>query len=334
MSRRFPMPIPFGWYCVAYSDELERGQSVPLRYFGGDQVLFRTESGKAVMLDAYCPHLGAHLGYGVNEEQAQGGGGRVQGETIVCPFHAWRFDANGMCVEVPYARNMPPKVKDKQCLRTYPICESNQVIWAWYHPQGEPPSWEVQRYEEMNSDEWSELERHRWTIASHPQELAENGSDPAHFLYVHQTATMPDWELNYEGKRSTGRQRAKLSTPQGEVNGQIHTISLGPGQAMTRFTGICETFLCGMVTPIDEEHVDLRFAFTQKMDGQDLRRGVGAALIRDIVKQLSEDAPIWEHKIYRDNPVLCDGDGPIAKFRKWYSQFYAEDSAADQRVLA
>ena len=87
------MPLPFGWFCVAYSDELQVGEAKPLRYFGKDLVLFRTESGKAVVLDAYCPHLGAHLGHGIHEET--GIGGRIEGETIVCPFHAWRFNGNG-----------------------------------------------------------------------------------------------------------------------------------------------------------------------------------------------------------------------------------------------
>ena len=48
-------------------------------------------------IDAFCPHLGAHLGYG----------GLVEESTIRCPFHAWRFDGTGACVEVPYV--MPAK---------------------------------------------------------------------------------------------------------------------------------------------------------------------------------------------------------------------------------
>ena len=79
--QRFPMPIPFGWFFVAYSDELAVGDVKPLHYFGRDLVLFRNESGQAGLLDAYCPHLGAHLGYG----------GEVQGDSIRCPFHAWAF---------------------------------------------------------------------------------------------------------------------------------------------------------------------------------------------------------------------------------------------------
>ena len=53
-----------GWFVVAWAAELPPGEVRPLRYFGGHQVLFRTESGAVQMLDAHCPHLGAHLGHG------------------------------------------------------------------------------------------------------------------------------------------------------------------------------------------------------------------------------------------------------------------------------
>ncbi|NRA09648.1 MAG: Rieske 2Fe-2S domain-containing protein, partial [Myxococcales bacterium] len=86
---RYPFTsTPDGWYHVAASEEVEAGQVRSLRFFGRDLVLFRTESGEAIVLDAHCPHLGAHLGHG----------GQVVGESIRCPFHAWRFGSDGRCV--------------------------------------------------------------------------------------------------------------------------------------------------------------------------------------------------------------------------------------------
>jgi 3-ketosteroid 9alpha-monooxygenase subunit A len=41
-----------------------------------------------------------------------------------------------------------------------------------------------------------------------------------------------------------------------------------------------------------------------------------------IVHQVNQDIPIWENKVYLEEPTLCDGDGPIAKYRKWFKQFY------------
>lgn len=324
MSKRYPMPMPYGWYCVAWSDELKVGESKPVHYFDQELVLFRTESGQAKLLEAYCPHLGAHLGQGIHENT--GKGGSVQGESIVCPFHAWKFNGDGECTDVPYAKNMPPKVVGKQCLKSFPITETNQAIFAWYHPEGVAPMWEVEVHDEANSDDWCPVDRYEWIIKAHPQELAENAADPAHFKYVHRTASFPEWETTYDGHEVRGLQEAKMPTPRGEVDGAIRTYSKGPGQGYTRFTGIAETCLMGLTTPIDGETVHMRFGFTQpKVDGKEPTGGVNAAIKANIVGQLEEDKPIWEHKIYRPLPILCDGDGPIAKFRKWYGQFYAGD---------
>lgn len=326
MSQRYPMPIPFGWYQVAYSHELAPGTARPIRYFGSDMVLFRTESGEAKVLDAYCPHLGAHLGYGIHEFMDKGG--EVRGETIVCPFHGWRFNGDGECVEVPYARNMPPKVRDRQSIQPWHVTELNQVIWVWYHPFGEEPAFEVKPVAEADpaNRDWGEIESYRFRIRTHIQEMAENGADPAHFRYVHGTMDIPQVrESVFEGHTRSAALTPRLHTPQGDVDGRIELESIGPGQGLTRFSGICETVLMGNVTPIDDEYVEVNFGFLQKkVNGEVPKGGVNAAIIADICQQLREDTPIWEHKIYRPLPILCDGDGPIAKFRKWYSQFYAE----------
>jgi hypothetical protein len=66
---RFPFPrYPRGWFQVAYSDEVEPGKVLLLKYFGKDLVAFRAESGSLSALDAHCPHLGAHLGHGCSEK--------------------------------------------------------------------------------------------------------------------------------------------------------------------------------------------------------------------------------------------------------------------------
>ena len=65
MSRGFPYtPYPNGWFRVADSDEIERGAIRAVQYFGKQLVVFRGEDGIAHVLDAYCAHLGAHLGVG------------------------------------------------------------------------------------------------------------------------------------------------------------------------------------------------------------------------------------------------------------------------------
>lgn len=82
---RYPFPpFPVGWFLVSYSDELAVGQVKPIKAMGHDLVLFRGEDGKARVLGAWCPHLGAHLGHG----------GTVVGNDIVCPFHRIRCEGS------------------------------------------------------------------------------------------------------------------------------------------------------------------------------------------------------------------------------------------------
>ena len=326
MAKRYDMPPPVGWYQVSYSFDLKPGQAKPIKLCGDDLVLFRTESGEAKVLEAYCPHMGAHLGYGIHEYTNHGG--EVRGENVVCPFHGWRFNGDGFCTEVPYAKNIPPKVNGKQCLRTYPVREMNQVVWVWWHPKSEAPTYEPKYIPEAdpNNAEWGEVIVHNTRIRTHIQEMAENGSDPAHFLYVHTTAEVPEpKEVEFDGHYRRALLESAMNTPKGQIIGRIELESVGPGQGITRFTGICETVLMGSVTPIDDEYVEINFGFLQKkVNGEVPKGGVGAALIANVIQQLKEDTPIWENKIYRPLPILCDGDGPIAKFRKWYSQFYVD----------
>ena len=48
----------------------------------------------------------------------------------------------------------------------------------------------------------------------------------------------------------------------------------------------------------------------------------GQMFVEGMTMGVQQDIPIWENKIYRERPVLCDGDGPIAEFRKWAQNFY------------
>ena len=96
-----------------------------------------------------------------------------------------------------------------------------------------------------------------------------------------------------------------------------------------RFKGIVETLNVATMTPIDADHVQLRFNFCVKQTaGAEMARGVGKAFVAEVTRQLEQDIPIWENKVFKERPTLCDGDGPIGLFRQWAQQFYVEDSAA------
>ena len=111
----------------------------------------------------------------------------------------------------------------------------------------------------------------------------------------------------------------------------MESTSYGFGYSTVRFTGIVDTLLVSSITPIGEQLMDVRFNFTlKKLPDKDVTKTVGKAFIREVSRQLEQDIPIWEHKVYFDRPVLCDGDGPIGLFRKWSRQFYSSPSPSLQ----
>ena len=63
-------------------------------------------------------------------------------------------------------------------------------------------------------------------------------------------------------------------------------------------------------------------AYSLKEDGGADRLALSQGVADFVAGQFEHDVPIWENKIYRQNPMLCDGDGPIAEFRRWCQQFY------------
>ena len=304
MSRRFPFPIPNGWFQVAYSDDLAPGAVVPLRYFGQDLVLFRTASGVAEVFDAHCPHLGAHLGHG----------GRVEGETLVCPFHGWRFARGGRCVGISYAQRVPPQA----AVRAWPSVEGSGMIFVWRHARGEPPLWEAPRVPEWGEPGWEPWQRFRWRVRSASQEIIEGAVDGVHFPYVHKNEGVPGMQVAFDGPYL--RTTSSLHLPEGPTRMEVcfHGIGAGVG----RKHGLGDVAFIGTETPIDDETVDFRFSLMKR--AADPSGPMAQFYIDEIARGVGEDIPIWENKRYVERPPLCEGDGPIGQYRRWARQFYSE----------
>ena len=312
MTRRFPFPHPFGWFMVAYADELEPGEVKTLHYWSTDLVLWRDDGGEYHLQDAFCPHLGAHLGVG----------GSVVAGNLQCPFHGWQFDGDGGCTNIPYSERTNRKAQ----LRNYPIAHRNQMIFAWRHPAGAAPQWDVPEIEEVGDPAWSDFDRTAYVIRTVPQEMAENGVDPAHFRYVHGTDDVAEMEsYEQDGPCSTMLSKQSYVTPRGVTEGRIDVYNFGPGFAKVWFSGIVDAINLAATTPIDHETSVVRFSFTvRRFEDEKMTSTVAGAFVSEINKQIQEDTPIWENKAFLPVPALADTDGPILKFRKWYSQFYAE----------
>lgn len=312
---RCPFPVPMGWYHVDYSENLAKEELRNVTLFNQEWVLFRTESGKVGLSDPYCAHLGAHMGHG----------GKVCGEHLRCPFHHWEYNTEGWCKKIPYGKIMPPIVKKQAIVRMLPVVEKYGMIWAWYHPQGEAPTFELPYVPEMEDESgWAGNRRGSWSANTCVQEIAENGVDTAHLKFLHGSPIIPPVEASYEGPVMT------FDIGQGYIVG----TSYGPGLNVMRFTqnGMKATMLSYTV-PIsaDQSQMNMCFRHVDYAEGTDelkesrrmIDHMIGSAEGEDSAGFESVDFIVWNHKKYRPNPLLCDGDGPILAFRKWFKQFYA-----------
>lgn len=141
-----------------------------VRLLGQDLVLFKTNDGWG-LLDRPCPHRGADLAYG-----------RHEGDSLRCPFHGWRFAANGQCLETP-AEPAGSQLCTRIRQRSYPVQERNGVIWAWLGVEGHSPpplpALDCLRAPASHSFAFKGLWRCNWLQAF------EVGIDPAHASYLH-----------------------------------------------------------------------------------------------------------------------------------------------------
>jgi phenylpropionate dioxygenase-like ring-hydroxylating dioxygenase large terminal subunit len=117
------------WIPALLSEELPEPDSDPLRIrlLGEDLVAFRDTNGRVGLLANNCPHRGASLFFGRNEESG-----------LRCVYHGWKFDASGACIDMP---NEPAEsdFRTKVKAVAYPAIERGGAIWAYMGPRSDPP---------------------------------------------------------------------------------------------------------------------------------------------------------------------------------------------------
>jgi nitrite reductase/ring-hydroxylating ferredoxin subunit len=306
-----PLPIPNGWFAVAFARDLHVGDVRPLHYFGEELVLFRTRSGEARVLDPFCPHLGAHLGHG----------GRVMGETIRCPFHGWQYDgSSGECVNIPYCERIPRQAR----VRPWPTLERNGMVFVWRHDEGKPPDWDFPVMPEIGHPDWSEPRTFELEMQAHVQDTHENNNDPVHFQYVHGMLETPPSEIHYTPDSTHYRiiSHSEQQTPMGTFEMSLVRDSWGLGLTAIRSEGIpgAGLLMYSSTTPIDDTRVHSRWLLTATNNLVDL---AGEEFMKGLTTGVNQDMSIWRNKVHRARPVLCEGDGFLAEYRKWVRRFYS-----------
>ena len=279
-------------------------------YFGTELVLFRDSDGAARVLDAYCPHLGAHLGYG----------GKVEDDCIRCPFHAWRFDGDGRCVEVPYANKIPPLAQ----LDAWPVFEANGLVMVYHHMDARPPAWTPPVLPEYGADE---LDRLHAAALEDPHAQPGDGGERRRLRALQVRARHARTTGDARRDRRAHLPRAVACAIQHAAGRDRRADRVGFVRLRLRHRALHRhrRDAARVVGDADRRRVRGRAVLVQGEEDrqrQRRRRTSASAFIAEIERQLGQDIPIWEHKTMKMRPVLCDGDGPIGLFRRWAKQFY------------
>jgi phthalate 4,5-dioxygenase oxygenase subunit len=167
------------WQPVALSRQLPEPDGAPLRVniMGEELVAFRNARGEVGLVEARCPHRGANLYFGRNEDCA-----------IRCVFHGWQFDMQGRPVELP---NVPPGTNYHNTVRlkAYPTREYGEIVWAYLRPFGEIDS----ALPEVPQLEFGAVPASHRFVTKKLQECnwaqsIEGALDTSHFSFLHMPA--------------------------------------------------------------------------------------------------------------------------------------------------
>jgi phthalate 4,5-dioxygenase len=173
------------WLPALQISELPEPDCAPIRFriLSEDLVAFRDTDGRVAFFANACPHRGASLFFGRNEESG-----------LRCVYHGWKFDHTGACVDMP-SEPAESNFKNKVRVQSYPGAEWGGLIWIYMGPPEKQP--ELPRYEFCLREDTSKFNFYKWA-----QE-----SNYAQYRYCAYRVPAPAF-----GRRANDQRRANLAT--------------------------------------------------------------------------------------------------------------------------
>src|SRR5678809_718546 len=176
---------PFGrmfrcyWIPALLAEELPENDCPPVRgkLLSERLIAFRDTDGHYGLMDEFCAHRGVSLWFGRNEECG-----------LRCPYHGWKYDVTGRCVDLPSEGADGPMKKRIQ-LKSYPCIEAGGVIWTYMGPPELKPA--------PPALEWVSVPAERRFVTKRLQVIAflqalEGGIDSSHVSFLHGGALKND----------------------------------------------------------------------------------------------------------------------------------------------
>lgn len=206
------------WQPVALSSEVATADGDPVRVqvLGEQFVLFRDSEGALGLLDAACPHRGADLYYGRNEDCG-----------IRCVYHGWKFAVDGSAVDLP---NVPAEAPMQRTMRTgaHPTCERGGFVWAYFGPvdrQPPPPDLEFTVVGPEHRHVTKQLIDCNWA------QVMEGDLDTSHFSFLHMPAPNVPSNTNPDAPADEVRLRMIRNDPMPRFTIKEHEVGFIIGGA-------------------------------------------------------------------------------------------------------
>ncbi len=158
-----------GWYWLMPSRNLKRGHVQSANIIGYELAVFRGKDGAVAALDAYCPHMGAHLAEG-----------KVEGNQLRCFFHNWRFSAEGQCTDIPC---LDKKLQMRVSTKSWHVTERYGLIWIWLGENA--PTDSIPEAPELSGTDYEYSLGNHFIKHCHPNVVMVNAIDEQHFHTVH-----------------------------------------------------------------------------------------------------------------------------------------------------
>src|SRR5690348_2636917 len=202
------------WLPALLPSELPINDSDPIRFriLGEDLIAFRDTNGQPGFLAENCPHRGASLFFGRNEESG-----------LRCVYHGWKFDAAGQCVDMP---NEPAEsdFKHKVQATAYPCVERAGMVWTYMGPMNPPPP--LPALEWMHLPESHQVASKRVQYSNWVQGM-EGDIDQSHVSFLHSRLN-PDTDR--DERKKIAWIRANDKHPRFEVVRSECGVCIGAGR--------------------------------------------------------------------------------------------------------
>jgi phthalate 4,5-dioxygenase oxygenase subunit len=160
------------WLPAMLADELPENDCPPVRVklLGEAMIAFRDTDGRYGLLEEFCAHRRVSLWFGRNEEYG-----------LRCPYHGWKFDVEGNCVDIP-SEGEDSKFREEVKLQAYPMIKVGDVLWTYMgNPETIPPEplWEFATVAPEQTVTTKRIQENNWLQA------LEGGIDSSHVSFLH-----------------------------------------------------------------------------------------------------------------------------------------------------